>query len=95
MILTERDCFSLLDMISPVFVASIVASMSELQIAYPEIREIFTNGQSPLLTVQAFNKAVTELTAIDKHLTVKNLLKVEIRRIPKFQHILYHKVRES
>jgi hypothetical protein len=84
-----------LDMISPAFVASIVASMSELQIAYPEIKDILADGQSSLPTVKAFHTAVAELTAIDKHLTVKNLLKVETRQIPKLQHILYRKVRES
>jgi len=45
--------------------------------------------------VKAFHTAVAEVTAINKHLTVKNLLKVETRQITKLQHILYCKVRES
>ena len=71
-------------MINPTFVASVLVSMSELQIiAYPEIREISVDGQSSLPTVKASHNAVAELTAIDKRVTVKNLLKVEIRQIPK------------
>jgi len=84
-----------LNTISPAFVASIVASMSKLQIAYPEIKKILADEKSSLQTLRAFHTAVAELIAIDKHLTVKNLLKVETRQIPKFQHILYRKVRES
>ena len=72
-----------LDTISPAFVASIVVNMLELQIAYHEIKEILADGQSSLPTAKTFHTAVAELTAIDEHLMVKNLLKVETRQIPK------------
>ena len=69
--------------------------MSELQIAYPLIKEILADGQFFLPTVKAIHTVVAELTAIDKRLTVKNLLKVKPRQIPKLQHILYRTVRKS
>ena len=52
---------------------------------YPEIDEIFADGQTSLSTMKAFHTAVAELTAADKHLTVRNLLKAEIRQIRKLQ----------
>jgi len=62
---------------SPAFVASIIASLSELQLAYPSIKDFLADGKSWLPMVKAFHTAVSELTAIDKYLTVKSLLKCQ------------------
>ena len=84
-----------MDMRSPTFIASIIASVLELQLVYPDIKEILVDGQSSLSTVKAFHPAVVELTAIDKRLMVINLLEVETRQISNLRNIFYHKVRES
>ena len=84
-----------LDIINPAFIASIISSLDELQRAYPDIREIIADGQSSLPTIQALHKAVADLAEFDKQVSVKNLLKLDNRQIPKLQHILYRKVREG
>jgi len=47
-----------------------------------------------VMVVQAFHKAVTEMSKFYKQISVKNLLKIDPKQIAKLQHILYRKVRE-
>ena len=54
-----------LGMISPAIVASKIASFSELQIPYPETREMFADGQSFLPTVLVYHAVAVELTKLD------------------------------
>ena len=48
-----------LDVINRVFVALVIASLDELQLAYLDVRKILADGQSVLLTVRAFHKSAT------------------------------------
>jgi len=77
--------------INPAFVASLIASLDELQLAYPDVREILVDGQSVLPTVQIFHKAEAEMSKFDRQVLVKNLLKIVLKHIAKLQLILHGK----
>ena len=79
----------------PVFVASIISSVTELQIAFPDIKDILADGQCSLSTVQAPHTTVQQLSEFDKQISVKSLLRIQAAQIPNLRHILYRKVREE
>jgi len=81
-----------LHIVNPAFVASIISSVTELQIAYPEIKDILADGQCSLSNAQALHKAVQQLSEFDKQILVKSLLRIEAAKLPKLKHILYRKV---
>ena len=81
------------DSIYPAFISSLISSIEELQLAFPDIKDILADGQSTLPTVRAFHEAVAHVRTFDKQLSVKNLLMLDSSQLPKLQHILYRKVR--
>jgi hypothetical protein len=51
-------CHPLDILINPAFIASVISSVNELQVAYPDIKDILADGQCSLPTVQALHTAV-------------------------------------
>ena len=51
-----------LDIVNPAFEAFIISSVIELQIEYPDIKNILANGQCLLPTVQALHTVVQQLS---------------------------------
>jgi len=97
LIITGRNGTGLchpLDIVNPAFVASIISSVTELQIVYPDIKDILANEQCSFPNVQPLHTAVQQLSEFDKQISVKSLLRIKAAQILKLQHILYRKVRE-
>ena len=84
-----------LDIVKPAFVASIISSRNELQIAYPDINDILADGQCSLPTVQTLHITIQQFSKFDKRISTKSLLRIEWTQIPKLQNILYRKFREG